>query len=171
MKNYIKSLGKTKFRVGQCRPLFSPLGGNKKQTESCSYCCNPHFPEKEIGAGDVKSFPGCKLVSGRKRKQTQVGLTTEQGHCPWPVQKGRVFFFFFSASTGEPLEVWSQAEKKLDWERSHRVCLRSQKQALSGLSGDQTLESFILSVSKPRISCPKVSKQCPKLSPDTWKTV
>lgn len=133
--------------------------GTKNKWRVGHTSATPTFLKRKLELGDVKSFPGCKLVSGRKREQTQVGLTTEQGHCAWPVQKGRGFF---SASTGEPLEVWSQAEKKLVWERSHRVCLRSQKQALSSLSGDQTLESFILSVSKPRISCTKGFKTLSK---------
>lgn len=84
--------------------VLSVMGEQKNKWRFGHTNAIPISLKRKLELGDVKSFAGCRLVSGRKREQTQVGLTTQRGHCLCPVQKGR----FFSASTEDPLEVWSQ---------------------------------------------------------------
>lgn len=112
--------GRDKLKVAQCRTCSRYSGGEKKSIRFGHTSTIPIFLKRKLQLGEAQSFTGCKLLPGRKREQSQVGLITESGPSLLPYAEGQFF---------QPLEVWeSRRDLIRHWfEKGHTGCAQDSK--------------------------------------------
>lgn len=104
---------------------FCYYGGKKKKKDLVIPATIPIFPKRKLKLGDAKAFTGCKLVTDRKREQTQVGLPTVRAITPALCKRA-----VFSVSKGEPLRSGSDLIR--NWfEKGHIGCAQDSKSRYS----------------------------------------
>lgn len=101
------------------------LLGRKKKKRFGHTCTIPILPKRKLKLGDAKAFTGYKLVTDRKREQTQVGLVTVRAITPALCKRA-----VFSVSKGEPLRSGSDLIR--NWsEKGHIGCAQDSKSRYS----------------------------------------